>query len=295
MYETPWNIHARQNRQQLLYGLQISFPLRIFSKLYRILRMHGWTTDLNKRHHQVNVSGPLCYIHLVYPCLTESTGTCSRSLLHDRATRPTCRCLLRGELSMCMLTLRRLLSLCPRRHLLRPGWYDIPSLANVLTFVRNSSLQTRMEDKAKVHTSSLILGKYLLTAKPREISETAALDLCLVLYRLWRLWLMLLSSVHCIGAFVRIREHSLPFHVRHRVFAHDEKVLNIDICVCIYSCDYVAQGRLIRERGLLKSLTKSSVSLAIDWPSHLCPWPSVVQMHPCVDRWSCTQFHRILA
>ena len=40
--------------------------------------------------------------------------------------------------------------------------------------------------------------------------------------------------------------------IYHRVFAHDEKVLYIDIGVCIYSCDVVAQGHLIRERELLE-------------------------------------------
>ena len=91
--------------------------------------------DQNKRHHQVNSFWPLCYIHLVYPCLTESKDPCTHTLLHDRAARPTGQCLLRWELSNCMLTLWRLLSLCPSRHLLRPGWYDIHSLANVLILV----------------------------------------------------------------------------------------------------------------------------------------------------------------
>ena len=42
-----------------------------------------------------------------------------------------------------------------------------------------------MEDMAKVHTSSPLLDKGLLTAEPLTISETAALDQCLVIYRLW--------------------------------------------------------------------------------------------------------------
>ena len=31
------------------------------------------------------------------------------------------------------------------------------------------------------------------------------------------------------------------------------------------------------------------------WPSPLCPWLFTVQVHPCVDRWLFTKFHRILA
>ena len=59
---------------------------------------------------------------------------------------------------------------------------------------------------------------------------------------------MLVSSLHsCVCA--NTRTH-LPFHVRHHVCAHDEKVLNTDICVCIYSCDDVAQGHFRQRKGI---------------------------------------------
>ena len=84
-----------------------------------------------------------------------------------------------------------------------------------------------------------------------SLTETAALDQCLVRYRLWRLWC---KCLHCI---VRLCEYentaSLLFHFSPRL-SHDEKVRYIDICVCIYSCDDVAQGHLIRERELLVTL-----------------------------------------
>ena len=116
VYKTPWNVRARLNRQRSLSGLQISFPPRIFSKWYRIPRMHGWTTDQNKRHQQVNSSWPLCYVHVGYPWLTESKDPCSHSLLHDRSAISMRVVDLYADLVTAAFTMFK------SAFLLRPGW-----------------------------------------------------------------------------------------------------------------------------------------------------------------------------
>ena len=140
---------------------------------------------------------------------------------------------------------------------------------------------------AKVHTSSLVLGKYLLTAKPREISETAPLDLCLLLYRLWRLGL----DASVFTALVRLCEYdntacpsmlvtaSLPTM---KGYVHWHLCLHLFLWCCL-------AGPPQQRKGI------AGQALQQAWPSLLCPCPYMVRIHPCVDRWSCTQFHGILA
>ena len=113
---------------------------------------------------------------------------------------------------------------------------------------------------AKLHNSSPLLGKVLLTAKPLQTSEPLTLHLWLVLYLLLQLWSMLVFSLDWRVCAITRTQLALTFSSPR--LSHDETFLYIDIYVCMYSCDDVAQSR----KGMMlvnfaASFAKSSLSL----------------------------------